>query len=231
VIENYDVRRIVCFIPTNQFNKIFPGLYNQIRREAHPSILAGVKSVLAGRGYPKDVEFRKALIENSLYGSGDRQAKIRFILERIERHLAGKEPPRLETVSIEHVMPQTLTDDWRAHLGEDWETAHALWLHTLGNLTLTGYNSEMSNDDFSAKRLRLRPRGSEAVTGCHLGTFPKTMLGDGRLMRRIPAFSAAGPRELSRRWSNSGRFKIPTDTRSLRFRSHPLRELAAVGTR
>ena len=148
VIENYVVRRFVCFIPTNQFNKIFPGLYNQIRREAHPSILAGVKSILAGRGYPKDVEFRKALVENGLYGSGDRQAKIRFILERVERHLAGKEPPRLETVSVEHVMPQTLTDFWRDHLGEDWETAHALWLHTLGNLTLTGYNSEMSNDDF-----------------------------------------------------------------------------------
>ena len=155
MIENYVVRRFVCFIPTNQFNKIFPGLYNQIRREAHPSILAGVKSILAGRGYPKDVEFRKALVENGLYGSGDRQAKIRFILERIERHLAGKEPPRLETVSVEHVMPQTLTDFWRDHLGEDWETAHALWLHTLGNLTLTGYNSEMSNDDFSAKRQRL----------------------------------------------------------------------------
>jgi uncharacterized protein with ParB-like and HNH nuclease domain len=155
VIENYVVRRFVCFIPTNQFNKIFPGLYNQIRREAHSSILAGVKSILSGRGYPKDVEFRKALVENGLYGSGDRQAKIRFILERIERHLAGKEPPRLETVSVEHVMPQTLTVFWRDHLGEDWETAHALWLHTLGNLTLTGYNSEMSNDDFSAKRQRL----------------------------------------------------------------------------
>jgi hypothetical protein len=76
-------------------------------------------------------------------------------LERIERHLAGKEPPRLDTVSVEHVMPQTLTDDWRTHLGEDWEAAHALWLHTLGNLTLTGYNSEMSNDDFPAKRRRL----------------------------------------------------------------------------
>jgi hypothetical protein len=155
VIENYVVRRFACSIPTNQFNKIFPGLYNQIRREAHSSVLIGVKSILAGRGYPKDVEFRKALLENSLYGSGDRQAKLRFILERIERYLAGKEPPKLETVSIEHVMPQTLTDDWRAHLGEDWEAAHALWLHTLGNLTLTGYNSEMSNDDFTAKRQRL----------------------------------------------------------------------------
>jgi len=155
VIENYVVRRFVCFIPTNQFNKIFPGLYNQIRREAHPSILAGVRAILAGRGYPKDVEFRKSLVENSLYGAGDRQAKIRFILERVERHLAGKEPPKFETVSIEHVMPQTLTDDWRVDLGEEWETAHALWLHTLGNLTLTGYNSEMSNDVYTEKRQRL----------------------------------------------------------------------------
>lgn len=155
VIENYVVRRFVCAIPTNQFNKIFPGLYNQVRREAHPTILAGIRAILAGRGYPKEIEFRKALVENSLYGSGDRQAKIRFILGRVERHLAGKEPPKLETETVEHVMPQTLTDDWRVHLGEDWETAHALWLHTLGNLTLTGYNSEMSNDDFSAKRQRL----------------------------------------------------------------------------
>jgi hypothetical protein len=154
-IENYVIRRFVCFIPTNQFNKIFPSLYNQIKREAHPSTLAGVRSILAGRGYPKDVEFRKALVENSLYGSGDRQVKVRFLLERLEKFLAGKEPPVLETVSIEHVMPQTLTDDWRGHLGEDWEAAHALWLHTLGNLTLTGYNSELSNDDYDSKRLRL----------------------------------------------------------------------------
>ena len=55
VIENYVTRRFVCSIPTNQFNKIFPGLYNQIRREAHPSVLAGTKAILVGRGYPKDV--------------------------------------------------------------------------------------------------------------------------------------------------------------------------------
>ena len=97
--------------------------------------------------------FRKALVENSLYGSGDRQAKIRFILERIERHLAGKEPPRLETVSVEQVMPQTLTDAWRVHLGDDWETAHALWLHTLGNLTLVTpeLNDYLGNRAWSTK--------------------------------------------------------------------------------
>ncbi len=155
VIENYVVRRFVCNKPTNQLNKIFPGLFNQIRREAHSSILAGVKAILTGRGYPKDIEFRKDLLERTLYGSGDRQTKIRFLLERIERRLAGKEPPRFESITVEHVMPQTLTEDWRDHLGEDWETTHELWLHTLGNLTLTGYNSEMSNADFSTKRQRL----------------------------------------------------------------------------
>ena len=151
LVENYVVRRFVCGVPTNQFNKIFPGLYNQIRREAHPDLPSGVRAILSGRGYPKDVEFRKALVESSLYGSGDRQAKLRFLLERIETHLAGKEPPRLETVTIEHVLPQTLTENWRDALGEDWENAQALWLHTLGNLTLTGYNAELSNDDYQAK--------------------------------------------------------------------------------
>ncbi len=155
LIENYIVRRFVCSIPTNQLNKIFPGLYNQIRREAHPSLYEGLRSILAGRGYPKDVEFRKNLVEGTLYGSGDRQAKLRFILERIERRLADKEPPELGNTSVEHVMPQTLTDTWRSDLGEEWESTHALWLHTLGNLTLTGYNSELSNDDFRTKRSRL----------------------------------------------------------------------------
>ena len=98
-IENYGVRRFVCFIPTNQFNKIFPGLYNQIRREAHPSILvasdpSGRARIPEGRRIPQGSRREQPL------RAGDRQAKIRFILERIERHLAGKEPPKLETVSV-----------------------------------------------------------------------------------------------------------------------------------
>src|SRR5436305_2905648 len=67
-----------------------------------------------------------------------------------------KEPVDTEALTIEHVMPRTPTDWWRQHLGEDCEAVHAEWLDTVGNLTLTGYNSELSNAAFSAKKAQLQ---------------------------------------------------------------------------
>ena len=63
----------------------------------------------------------------------------------------------LKQLSIEHVLPQTLGEDadgdaWRKALGHDWKTDHEKWLHTLGNLTLTGYNPELSNTNFEEKQ-------------------------------------------------------------------------------
>jgi len=52
-------------------------------------------------------------------------------------------------------MPQTLSDWWKKHLGEDWEEIHELYLHTIGNLTLTAYNSVLSNYDFLTKNEKL----------------------------------------------------------------------------
>ena len=48
-------------------------------------------------------------------------------------------------------MPQNLTEEWRKELGENWEEVHEKYLHTIGNLTLTGYNSELSNRPFTDK--------------------------------------------------------------------------------
>src|SRR5436305_13939709 len=67
-----------------------------------------------------------------------------------------KEPVDTEALTIEHVMPRTPTDWWRQHLGEDWEVVHDEWLDTVGNLTLTGYNSELSNSDFPTKKKHLQ---------------------------------------------------------------------------
>ena len=55
-------------------------------------------------------------------------------------------------LSIEHIMPQTLTEEWKVNLGHDWLEIHQLYLHTIGNLTLTGYNSEIRNSSFIKKR-------------------------------------------------------------------------------
>ena len=74
-----------------------------------------------------------------------------YLLRRLENY-GRKEPIRVEDYTIEHVMPQTLSEEWQAELGEDWREAHDKYLHTIGNLTLTGYNSELSNSTFIDKR-------------------------------------------------------------------------------
>ncbi len=87
-----------------------------------------------------------------LYGAGDRATKTKLILEALEESYQHKETVPFEKLTIEHVMPQTLTEYWQNHLGEDWETTRELLLHTLGNLTLTAYNSELSNDTWETKK-------------------------------------------------------------------------------
>ena len=95
------------------------------------------------------------MLDTKLYGAGDRAVKIKLILESIEESYDHKEQVSFDDLSIEHVMPQTLTEYWQNHLGDDWEITHELLLHTIGNLTLTAYNPELSNDDFESKRNRL----------------------------------------------------------------------------
>ena len=154
-IENYVIRRFVCNVPTSQLNKIFPLLYQQAQLKTPLSLTDGVRSVLQSRGYPKDTEFYTRLIDSKLYGAGERLIKTKLILETLESAHQHKEQPAFDNLTIEHVMPQTLTDWWQNHLGDDWQADHELFLNTLGNLTLTAYNAELSNDPFPKKRQRL----------------------------------------------------------------------------
>jgi len=135
-------------------NKIFPQLYAQAILRNPGSLPNGVRSVLQSRGYPKDIEFRSRLVESRLYGAGERTTKTKLILETIETSYRHHEVVPFDSLTIEHVMPQTLTDWWQEHLGENWQADHELLLHTLGNLTLTAYNSELSNDPFPEKKVR-----------------------------------------------------------------------------
>ena len=153
-IENYLIRRFVCGIPTNQLNKIFPVFISQLATKYELNIPDSLKDFLQTKGYPKDNEFKSRLKEAKLYGGGDRYVKTKLILRSLEEHFAHKENVLLEksTITIEHIMPQTLSETWEHHLGEDWGETHERYLHTIGNLTLTAYNSELSNDDFFTKR-------------------------------------------------------------------------------
>jgi uncharacterized protein with ParB-like and HNH nuclease domain len=152
ILENYLIRRFVCNVPTNQLNKIFPTLYPQLLAKYQGNLVEGLKTVLQSRGYPKDNEFYARFKDTKFYGAGDRQIKTKLILESLEEKFAHKEAVPFDNLTIEHVMPQTLSAWWQNHLGEDWEETHELYLHTIGNLTLTAYNSELSNDDFATKK-------------------------------------------------------------------------------
>ena len=158
-LENFVVRRFICGVPTNQFNKIFAPLYNQAKGAAPTRLVDAVKRILSTRGYPKDAEFRDRLRDARLYGGGDRVAKTKLILESLDEMVGGgKETVAYGNLNIEHVMPQGLTDWWRGHLGDGAETVYELYLHTLGNLTLTGYNPELSNSSFPDKRKLMREK-------------------------------------------------------------------------
>lgn len=155
ILENFLIRRFVCNVPTHGLNKIFPLLYRNINNKEFSALSEGLKKELQAKGYPKDIEFKSRLMDAKLYGAGDRAIKTKLILELIEESYAHKEQVSFESLSIEHIMPQTLTEYWQNHLGEDWEITHELLLHTIGNLTLTAYNAELSNDDYESKKIRL----------------------------------------------------------------------------
>jgi len=154
-IENFVIRRFVCNVSTKNLSKIFSSLHGQVKDKAF-SLVEGVKAILQTKGYPMDLEFKARIQDIKLYGGGERALKAKLILETIERSYQHKEQVPLDNFSIEHIMPQTLTEDWQTYLGEDWEVTHELMLHTIGNLTLTKYNSELSNLDFESKKLRFK---------------------------------------------------------------------------
>ncbi len=154
-IENYLIRRYICGIPSNSLNKIFPSVSQSLESESKykDNLAESIKIILQSKDYPKDAEFKQRLKTEKLYGAGD-NIKTKLILESMEGFYEHKEVVSLDNkLTIEHILPQTLTEWWKKHLGADWESTHELYCDSIGNLTLTGYNPELNNDDFPAKKV------------------------------------------------------------------------------
>ena len=147
-IETFVVRRAVCGIPTNALNKYFPTVYNSLdQTDITQSLKNKLKSGMGARRMPDDDEFKQCQKEGRLYGN----KILRYLLEEIEKY-DNKEVVNFEELQIEHIMPQTLSDEWKKELGSNWELIHKKYVDTLGNLTLTGYNQEYSRKLFKEKR-------------------------------------------------------------------------------
>lgn len=166
VIEAYWARRIICNLPSNALNKVFATLHRDVLNHVNtssddttPSYIDVLKYVLLKKGqssvFPSDEEVKSDFKTRQVYKMPV-NARM-FILERMEnqdnneRHDVVKELTD-KNITIEHIMPQTLSDKWKTALGDDWERIHEQYLHTMANLTLTGYNSQYSNLTFIEKR-------------------------------------------------------------------------------
>jgi len=150
LIEAYVFRRAVCAIPTNSLNKTFATFRRAIKKDDYlESIQAHLLTLPSYRRFPSDEEFRRELRVRDLYNFRSRS----YWLRRVE-NFGRKERVPVDEYTIEHILPQNenLRPEWQAALGPDWQSIQQAWLHTLGNLTLTGYNSEYSDRPFPEKR-------------------------------------------------------------------------------
>lgn len=161
IVESYIFRRQICDIPTNALNKIFVALNNEIVRYdgTTENYLEKFKYALmkktASGIYPDDLMFGEGLSKKQVYLMRSKNRK--YIMERFE-NWGTKEVKDVwnlieeGTYTIEHIMPQTLSNDWKKELGPDYEAIHEEWVDKLSNLTLTAYNSRYSNSSFAIKR-------------------------------------------------------------------------------
>lgn len=147
--ESYLCRRAVYRPGLGGLNKVFASFTKKINKDQYrESIKAHFYSLEKTTGkFPKDSEFRDSLITIDFYSF----KKKKYFLERLE-NFDTKEPVNTQECTIEHIMPQTLNLEWERDLGENFQAIHEKYLNTIGNLTLTGYNPEYSNNSFQEKR-------------------------------------------------------------------------------
>ena len=151
MVESYVFRRAICGVPTNSLNKTFANLASEIKKDDYvESLKAAFVFKESYRRFPKNDEFELQLILKDVYNT---RRILKYLLGKLE-NFDRKETVNVDEYTIEHIMPQNknLSWKWKKDLGEKWAEVHSKYLHTIGNLTLTGYNPELSDKSFLEKR-------------------------------------------------------------------------------
>lgn len=150
LVENYVFRRAICGIPTNSMNKTFGNFSRNLKKDRYlESVQANFMLLPSYRRFPDDEEFTREIKLKDLYNFRSRS----YWLRRLENY-DRIDYIQINDYTIEHIMPQTLTDEWQRELGSEWERINKTYLHTLGNLTLLSNlaNIAYSNNSFLEKR-------------------------------------------------------------------------------
>ncbi|MDO4871087.1 MAG: DUF262 domain-containing HNH endonuclease family protein [Candidatus Saccharibacteria bacterium] len=164
---NYSIRRLVCEVGSNSLRGLYKTLYKRIfnnldnKNYYYDAIVSFFTQLNSGDKFPTDQEFDISLREKDLYHKLDLR---KYLLSTIENSNSKEKIEISSDITIEHIMPQKLSTEWQNMLGDDWQNIHMEYLHTLGNLTLTGYNSELSNSPFNEKRKLLEEKAVKIKT-------------------------------------------------------------------
>ena len=160
-VETFIFRRLMCDLPTNALNKIFATLHNSVLKskkesDTYSSVMIYIlESKKLSSAFPKDDEFTNGFTSKNIYSM--RGKNKQYLFERLENGSSKEKNDVVKniedgTLTIEHIMPQTLNNSWKQALGDNWEEVHEKWLHTIANLTLSGYNTNYSNKSFQEKK-------------------------------------------------------------------------------
>lgn len=162
VTEIFLFRRLIVGLATNALSKIFATLDKDVTKKEQSSQLTSYaeiyKYVLLNKEessrFPNDEEFEQALFSRNIYAMSSKNKA--YLFSFLENEESKEQINVIERIkdgiyTIEHIMPQTLSPVWQKELGEKSQQIHEKWLHTLSNLTLTGYNSKYSNRPFKDK--------------------------------------------------------------------------------
>ncbi len=149
MVESFAVRRTVCWVPSNRLRRVFAQMSTHVD---YHDFVNSAHRYLVENEWPDDSQFADAFLHFRLYVLA-RLDRTRLILTSLETSFGHKETPAMgPSITIEHIMPQTLSPQWRSSLGSDADQVRTSWLDTVGNLTLSGYNSDLGNRPFSEKR-------------------------------------------------------------------------------
>jgi hypothetical protein len=189
MLRGFVYRRFICGESSRGYGQMF---VRALAKAGEPA-MKRLEAFLLERGWPEDHRFRTSFVVYPLY----QRDYTKHTLEVLEQARGHKEPVSLDDAEIEHVLPQTLNDAWRKDLGEEAERIQTDWLHTPGNLTLSGYNPELWNHPFAVKRERYGESHIELTR--ELASYStwgeQTIKGRGEIMATAASGIWIGPKE------------------------------------
>ncbi|MEV0611095.1 DUF262 domain-containing protein [Polymorphospora rubra] len=163
-VESFFVRRLLIGRATANINRILLRVATDMRADLPVEEAVRAYLSVGRKHFASDASVREAVRSIPFYLNG-RATQRKLVLQWLEESFGSKEPVASDSLTIEHVMPQSPTTEWRQILSEDLQgeesfaEVHEALVHTLGNLTLTGYNAELSNSSFLVKRAQLGKSG------------------------------------------------------------------------